>query len=278
MRIIRFVTLFAVMLFSTFIIAHAQSVKDKNHPQSTKSKEATRKNPNVQTENEDMTKAKAAISELLKDKIEIFDKINQITDAPKDILVLDDRIEFKLKHQNTTLFYSDIVDDSIPPPYYDKTKIVLVLEKFNFLASGWAPRNMDRLDELRHHFNIIQNLFVKKLYGSQLVLFEPVAAQYRALDVKPAVSEELRKYIVQANLFNEQKQFVKAIELYKKVVGLDQTAYPAGYYNLALLSAQISRFDAAIFYMNKYLLLLPDAQDARAAHDKIYEWEALTDK
>lgn len=276
MKTIRFMTLFAVMLLNTVIMVHAQSIKDKNHPQSIKSKESTRKNLTAQVVREDMVMAKAAIAEILKDKIEIFDKTNQVTDDPKDLIVLDDRIEFRLKHRNTILLYSEIVDDSIPPPYYDKTKIVLELEKFNFVANGWASRNMDRLEELRHHLIFIQGQFEKKQYSSQLVLFEPVAAQYRALNVKPFVTEEQRKYIVQANLFNEKKMYGKAIEMYKKVVELDKTAYPAGYYNLALLSAQIERFDAAIYYMNKYLLLMPDAQDARAAHDKIYEWEALT--
>ena len=70
----------------------------------------------------------------------------------------------------------------------------------------------------------------------------------------------------------------KAIELYNKAIEVDQSAYPAGYSNLALLSAQINKFDAAIFYMKKYLLLEPEATDARSAQDKIYEWEAQITK
>jgi hypothetical protein len=45
-----------------------------------------------------------------------------------------------------------------------------------------------------------------------------------------------------------------------------------------LLFAQVSNYDAAIFYMQEYLLLEPEAQDARAAQDKIYEWETLMGK
>jgi hypothetical protein len=40
-----------------------------------------------------------------------------------------------------------------------------------------------------------------------------------------------------------------------------------------LLSAQIHNFNDAILNMKKYLMLVPDAEDARSAQDKIYEWE-----
>jgi hypothetical protein len=42
---------------------------------------------------------------------------------------------------------------------------------------------------------------------------------------------------------------------------------------MALLSEQMKWFNSAIFYMKQYLLLVPDAKDARSAQDKIYEWE-----
>jgi len=44
---------------------------------------------------------------------------------------------------------------------------------------------------------------------------------------------------------------------------------------MALLCAQGNRFKSAIDYMKKYLLLVPDAPDARSAQDKVYEWEAM---
>jgi tetratricopeptide (TPR) repeat protein len=98
------------------------------------------------------------------------------------------------------------------------------------------------------------------------------------LEVKPIVSEEQRKYIVQANSFNEQKAYNIAIDLYMKATEIDQTSYPAAYYNLALLSINVNQFYGAIFYMKKYLMLVPDAEDARAAQDKIYEWETIIEK
>ncbi len=114
---------------------------------------------------------------------------------------------------------------------------------------------------------------MKKEHEKQLALFESKAAEYRALAVKPQVSEEQRKLIVQANALNQQKDYTGAIRLYLKALDLAPVSYPGAYFNLALLSAQVKRYNAAITYMKQYLLLVPDAPDARSARDKIYEWE-----
>jgi len=105
--------------------------------------------------------------------------------------------------------------------------------------------------------------------------FQGKAAQYRMLKVKPQVSEEQRKYIVQANALNERKEYAGAIDLYGKAIKVDPVSYPEAYFNLALLSAQMQRFKPAIAYMKQYLLLVPEAKDARNGQDKIYEWELM---
>ncbi len=112
----------------------------------------------------------------------------------------------------------------------------------------------------------------------KLAAFEKKAVLYRSLRTKPEMGEEQRKLIVQANAFNQQKNYDKAIDLYQKAAEVDQVSYPPAYFNLALLSAQTQRFKAAIRYMKQYLLLVPDAKDARSAQDKIYEWEAMSGK
>ena len=115
-------------------------------------------------------------------------------------------------------------------------------------------------------------------YDSALTQFKTIAEQYRGLQTKPAVTEEQRKFIVQANAFNERKDYVKALEYYNKAIGLDKTAYPGAYMNMALLSAQIQNYEGAIFQMKKYLMMVPEAEDARGAQDKIYEWEGIIGK
>jgi len=106
------------------------------------------------------------------------------------------------------------------------------------------------------------------------IQFSIQAAKYRTMPEKPIITEEQRKYIVQANAMNEKKEYGKAIELYNKALEINPVAYPGAYYNLALLCAQTKEFQQAIYNMKKYLLLVPNAPDARAAQDKIYEWEA----
>ena len=118
----------------------------------------------------------------------------------------------------------------------------------------------------------------KSATDERLAQFESAAAEYRALKVKPPVSEEQRKLIVQANAMSQQKEYGEALSLYLKAVELDPVSYPAAYFNMALLSAQLQRYKPAITYMKQYLLLEPEAKDARSAQDKIYEWEIMMQK
>lgn len=119
---------------------------------------------------------------------------------------------------------------------------------------------------------------LKKKQDEQLTLFESQAAQYRALKVKPTISEEQRRLTVQANAVNNQKDYTAAIDLYKKAIELDPVSYPEAYFKTALLYAQLQKFNNAIFIMKQYLMLEPEAQDARSAQDKIYEWEYMVEK
>ena len=115
-------------------------------------------------------------------------------------------------------------------------------------------------------------------HEQKLELFKSQAAQYRALAIKPAMSEEQRKLVVQANTMNRLKDYAGAISLYLKAIDLDSVSYPEAYFNLALINAQIKQYDAAIGYMKQYLMLVPDAKDSRSAQDKIYEWEIIEKK
>ena len=245
MNIMRLITFLVVVLFSTF--ANAQS--------------------------KDLSSVKKHITELLNGRIVIFEvnveknTLGTSLGAPKEVLVLDDRIELKFKRQNATVRLADLLDYTIKGSDYG----YVPLGNFSFYMGNKAT-------ELASDLTYMQHLLIEKQFGSQLALFEPIAAQYRALKAKPVISEEQRKFIVQANFLNQQKMYEKAIETYKKALELDQIAYPGAYSNLALLSAQVKKFNAAIFYMKKYLMLEPMASDARSAQDKIYEWETQVAK
>jgi tetratricopeptide (TPR) repeat protein len=95
---------------------------------------------------------------------------------------------------------------------------------------------------------------------------------YAGLSEKPAISEEARKLVVQANSAVGEKHYDEAIFLYLKSLNIEPCNHLA-YYNLALLYAQKEWYPSAIKEMEEYIKLYPDAQDVRAAQDKIYEWE-----
>jgi len=247
MNTIRLITLFAVVLFAT--AANAQT--------------------------EEIENVKAQIVTLFKPNCYVYynvDGKNEIG-TTKHVFVFVDRIEFRFKNKNSTFYFADFCDYDIEISLDNENLVDVTIEDFGITLRGGASvkRQADNLI-------FIRNYYCKKKYTSQLVLFEPIADKYCALEVKPTVTEEQRKYIVQANGFNEQKMYDKAIELYKKAIEVNATSYSAAYSNLALLHAQINAFDAAIYYMKKYLMLEPEASDARSAQDKIYLWEAQITK
>lgn len=190
------------------------------------------------------------------------DCYNIYKDEGGTIDVFDDRIDFPL----FPLYYKELSGD------------VAILVRQGYLV------------ELSHHVHlrapkgtaqkIADDLYfiqkdIERYNSGELEVFKEKAAKYRAAKIKPQVSEAQRKFIVQANAFTQKKDYAAAIARYNKAIELDPVSYPEAYFNLALLSAQENRFKSAIGYMEKYLLLAPDAKDARAAQDKIYEWEAM---
>ena len=214
-----------------------------------------------------------------------------------NIAVWDDCIEFGHK---INLFYTDLTDMNIivEKGRYEDLNIGMGVAEVGYPRYNpkWYAENYD--PEMTNRFYMIplpgimtlhfieladgqrfaDNLFfiqqnISKYTKEKEAIFQQKAAQYRSLKIKPPVSEEQRKFIVQANALNQEKNYKRAIELYQKAVEVDPVSYPGAYFNTALLYAQMKRFNMAIFNMKKYLLLVPEAKDARTAQDKIYEWE-----
>lgn len=195
---------------------------------------------------------------------------------------LEDRIEV---HPRILFFYVDLLDQPIVVikttewPAWGRHVVEKSLEglvrpyKIHFPGLiSFVFEDLPDAQRFADDLFVIQQALQKKR-DERLALFQAKAAQYRGMKVKPPVSEEQRRYIVQANALNAQKDYAGAIDLYSKVIDVDPVSFPPAYFNLALLCAQMQRFQPAIAYMKQYLLLVPDANDARAAQDKIYEWE-----
>lgn len=187
--------------------------------------------------------------------------------------VSDYKIEVLLE---PPLLYRDLLNDKlvVNVVYDGGDEYNYAINFANRYSFHFGPKDLASAQRLADDLFVIQE-HLKKQEKEQLAAFEQQAAKYREQAVKPAVSEEQRKLIVQANVLNQQKAYDDALEFYNRALTIDPVSYPGAYFNMALLSAQQDRFQEAIGYMKKYLLLEPNSSDARGAQDKIYEWELL---
>lgn len=105
-----------------------------------------------------------------------------------------------------------------------------------------------------------------------LAVIKTVAEAVRKLSNKPELPEDARRYGVQASTAAERKNYDEAIALFAQ--SLEAAPWWAeGHFNRALLLANQNRYQEAVTSMKQFLVLAPNAPDARAAQDKIYEWE-----
>jgi tetratricopeptide (TPR) repeat protein len=125
---------------------------------------------------------------------------------------------------------------------------------------------------LYNHFLALKENVKRSQINSDSILIN-FGKEFNKNNSPITISEEQRKFIVQANSANNEKDYTKALELYEKALKISPYAYPEAYFNMALISAQTENYNYAIFNMKKYLILVPDAPDVRTAQDKIYEWE-----
>lgn len=96
----------------------------------------------------------------------------------------------------------------------------------------------------------------------------------RALPIKPALPEEVRRMLVQADALAKRDEAAKALPLLENA-RRKAPWFPPVHYNLAMMNAMNKDFSGAIASMTAYLEIAPDAPDARQAKDKIYEWETM---
>jgi len=146
----------------------------------------------------------------------------------------------------------------------------------DFMLAG-SLRNLTKAAD---NLYLIQQTLISlsEKQNKSLLLFEPIAAEYRSSKVKPILTEDERRLIVQANQSTKEKQYGLAIGLYNNFIERNPTSYPAAYFNLALLFEQMNYYKFAITAMKKYLMLVPEASDARSAQDKVYGWELKASK
>ena len=104
--------------------------------------------------------------------------------------------------------------------------------------------------------------------------FQKIAAEYRSANPKPKLPEEAHKYRVQADFMVKQNQFQQAADLYAK--GLELAPWwPQGHYDRGFILGELKQYREAMQEMKRYLALVPNAPDARAVQDQIYQWETV---
>lgn len=92
-----------------------------------------------------------------------------------------------------------------------------------------------------------------------------------------ALPEEANKYKVQAEGAVRDKAFNDAADLYAEALKIAPW-WNVGHFNRALVLGETGDYELAKREMSYYLQLVPDAPNARAAQDKIYDWARLDSK
>jgi tetratricopeptide (TPR) repeat protein len=102
--------------------------------------------------------------------------------------------------------------------------------------------------------------------------FHQQAAAWRALAAKPPLSDAVRIRRIAAEDAIKNRDPNAALEYYEEGLDLYPT-WPEGWFNAALIEGQLGAYDEAVYHMQNYLELLPNAADAQSARDQIDLWQ-----
>jgi len=102
--------------------------------------------------------------------------------------------------------------------------------------------------------------------------FQKQAAAWRATNPKPSLNEEAERQRILAENAIREHDLDSAIQHYEKGLAA-QPMWPAGWFNLAMVYAEQSKFNYASDRMKHYLEMVPDAPDAKEAREQMIIWE-----
>jgi tetratricopeptide (TPR) repeat protein len=132
--------------------------------------------------------------------------------------------------------------------------------------------NAARAREFADAIFVVQQAAARGEAAQEEINFQKAAKAYLEATSKPALSEQVRELKIQAESALREKHFSGTARYYMQALEIAPW-WPDGHFNLALVLSELGDFDTAIVEMKRYLLLVPDAANARAAQDTIYEWK-----
>jgi len=114
-------------------------------------------------------------------------------------------------------------------------------------------------------------------YADELAEFQAKTAAWRALAEKPKVGDEVYKDRLLAEDAVKNRDLNAAARYYEAGVQAEPT-WDQGWYNAALVYADLNDYFDAALCMKHYIILMPNAADAQAAKNNIILWEAKADE
>lgn len=217
----------------------------------------------------------------------------EMTEVDAKVAVL---LEYKRSHSDVTdvRFSSDhviavLANGTVTPLIHNLSKITSLSTEGNELIISVAERDskytvflsgsgLGSVSRSKQFMNAIFALsrFARqreKAYAGFVEEFEKSLPVYLAkIASNVELPEEARKYKVQAEGAVRAKDFSTASGNFMNAISLAPWS-PSLYFNRALVSGELGEYKLATIYMKCYLKLAPEAPNARAAQDKIYEWE-----
>ncbi len=186
----------------------------------------------------------------------------------------------KGNYQKAIDLYASIPEEKLSPQniplWSDRNALLEVLKPY----ATSKKENASRLRTQGRYKEALKELaeVMKIADGSELeALCREIAGMIAIDPGLSVIPEEARKHALRGDVLTEEGQFEDAVKEYQRAV---QAApyIPKLYFNTAMLYGELKKYSMAIRYMKTYLLLAPEAPNARAAKDQIYKWEFMMEK
>lgn len=172
--------------------------------------------------------------------------------------------------------------DNGKPLFFPLLSLKLEVEKFAFgTETGlllenrwylWFGNNFGAATRLADALFVIKTSAAGRIDGQEEQAFLAAVKNYRENPVKPEFPEGARRYRVQAEAAVREKRLDDAVNRYEEALTIAPW-WPEGRFNRALILGELKEYAEATVEMKRYLALVPDAPNARAAQDQIYAWE-----